>query len=78
MNTLKIILQNKIVNYLKLNILIVIDNLKNKLALENNFKVIRICQRIVWDDKEFWDTQLKEAINNINEIDLIKIGSVYN
>ena len=78
MNTLKIILQNKIVNYLKLNILIVIDNLKNKLALENNFKVIRICQRIVWDDKEFWDTQLKEAINNINEIELIKIGSVYN
>lgn len=54
------------------------DNLKNKLALENNFKVIRICQRIVWDDKEFWDTQLKEAINNINEIELIKIGSVYN
>jgi very-short-patch-repair endonuclease/predicted SPOUT superfamily RNA methylase MTH1 len=56
----------------------IIDDLKNKLALENNFKVIRICQRIVWDDKEDWDIQLKEAISNINQIELIKIGSVYN
>ena len=53
------------------------DILKNKLALKNNFKVIRICQRIVWNDKEDWDTQLKEAISNINKIELIKIGSVY-
>ncbi len=57
----------------------IIDDLKNKLALKNSLSVIRICQSIVFNDKEHWDTQLQEAIININktEVKLIKIGSVY-
>jgi very-short-patch-repair endonuclease/predicted SPOUT superfamily RNA methylase MTH1 len=54
------------------------DNLKNTLAIENGYKIIRICQQIVWNDKEDWENQLKKSINvNVNE-KLIKIGSIYN
>lgn len=38
-------------------------------------KIIRICQKIVLFNKENWENQLKEAIKN--NINLIKIGSVY-
>jgi very-short-patch-repair endonuclease/predicted SPOUT superfamily RNA methylase MTH1 len=51
------------------------DNLKNNLANENGYKIIRICQQIVWNDKEDWEKQLKNAIN-LNQ-KLIKIGSIY-
>lgn len=51
------------------------DNLKNKLANENNYKIIRICQEIVLFDKENWQTQLTQAINN--DSNLTNIGSVY-
>jgi len=53
------------------------DELKNKLALENCYRMIRICQQIVWNDKEIWENQLKNAIENSNK-ELIKIGSIYN
>lgn len=51
------------------------DNKKNKLALDNGYLMIRICQKIVLFDKENWENQLKEAIKN--NINFIKIGSVY-
>jgi len=51
------------------------DDLKNKLVLSQGYKIIRICQQIVWNDKEDWENQLLKAINS--EEELIKIGSVY-
>jgi very-short-patch-repair endonuclease len=56
------------------------DKIKDKYTIENGFNLIRICQRIVWNDKENWENQLINAINDIkiNKIKLIKIGSVYN
>lgn len=51
------------------------DILKNKLALENRYRMIRICQRIVWDDKEDWENQLTNAINNYDRY--IEIGNIY-
>lgn len=52
------------------------DNFKNKLANKNGYRMIRICQQIVLRDKENWDNQLKNAIENTSQ--LIKIGSIYN
>jgi very-short-patch-repair endonuclease/DNA-directed RNA polymerase subunit RPC12/RpoP len=51
------------------------DNFKYKLALENGYKMIRICQRIVLNDKEDWQIQLINAINQGGL--LVKIGNVY-
>jgi very-short-patch-repair endonuclease len=51
------------------------DALKNKLANENGYRIIRICQEIVWNDTEDWKNQLNEAINKNNKI--IKIGNVF-
>jgi len=51
------------------------DNLKNKLALSQGYKMIRICQQIVWNELEDWEKHLLQAINSKEE--LIKIGSVY-
>ena len=42
------------------------DEFKNKLALENGYKMIRISQEIVLADKEDWENKLKEAINKCN------------
>jgi len=53
------------------------DELKNNLAIENGYRMIRICQRIVFDDKEDWQIQLKKAIEEENSSNLIKIGTVY-
>jgi very-short-patch-repair endonuclease len=52
------------------------DNLKNKLALKNGYRMIRICQQIVYSDKEDWENQLLKAINSKDK--LIYIGSIYN
>jgi very-short-patch-repair endonuclease len=51
------------------------DELKNKLANENGYRIIRICQEIVWNETEDWENQLNEAINKNNKI--IKIGNVF-
>jgi very-short-patch-repair endonuclease len=56
------------------------DELKNKLALENGYKIIRICQEIVLYEKEDWENQLYNNINkliNSNIITINKIGSIY-
>jgi len=37
------------------------DTLKNKLALENGYNMIRICQRIVWNDKEDWEKSINKC-----------------
>jgi len=52
-----------------------VDKYKMECALENGYRIIRICQRIVLADKEYWENQLLEAINSKEK--LIKIGSVY-
>lgn len=52
------------------------DEFKNKSALDNRYRMIRICQTIVLHDFEDWGNQLINAINS-DKI-LIKIGSVYN
>jgi very-short-patch-repair endonuclease len=51
------------------------DTLKNKLANENGYRMIRICQQIVLEDLEDWQFQLKESINKDNH--LLNIGSIY-
>jgi very-short-patch-repair endonuclease len=51
------------------------DAFKNKLALENGYKIIRICQEIVWNNKEDWEIELINAINNKNKY--IEIGNIY-
>lgn len=56
----------------------VYDNYKNKMALENGYTVVRICQEIVLYNKENWENQLANAIKKYNNPKLIKIGSVYN
>jgi hypothetical protein len=52
------------------------DNLKNKLALENGYRMIRICQQIVLNNLEEWDKKLLNSIKNNNLIS--KIGTIYN
>ena len=58
------------------------DNLKNQIAIQNNYHIIRICQKNVWKDEENWDINLLYIINLLvncnNEYKLYKIGSVYN
>jgi P4 family phage/plasmid primase-like protien len=58
-----------------------IDNVKNELALQNGYHVIRICQRIVWKDAEDWEGQLFTAISGLkmkkNGCSKILIGSIY-
>jgi very-short-patch-repair endonuclease/DNA-directed RNA polymerase subunit RPC12/RpoP len=54
-----------------------IDILKNNLAIENGFTIIRICQEIVFYNKEQWDTQLLSQIDRLNRPNLICIGTVY-
>lgn len=57
------------------------DELKSKLALENAYKMIRICQQIVFYEKEDWENQLYNIINKViksNEISIHKIGAIYN
>lgn len=57
------------------------DELKNKLANENGYKIIRICQEIVFYEKEAWENKLFNMINNLinsNVISINKIGSIYN
>lgn len=51
------------------------DSLKNKLANDNGYRMIRICQEIVLNDLEDWDYQLINAIKN-NET-IIRIGNIY-
>jgi very-short-patch-repair endonuclease len=51
------------------------DEFKNKLANKNGYRIIRICQEIVWNDTENCEIQLKVAINQNNKI--IKIGNVF-
>lgn len=48
------------------------------MALKNNYSVIRICQRIVLNDLEDWENQLKQVIKNYDKPELIKIGNIYN
>ena len=52
------------------------DSLKNKLANDNGYRMIRICQEIVLNDLEDWGYQLINAIKN-NET-IIRIGNIYN
>lgn len=52
-----------------------IDNFKMECALNNNYRIIRICQEIVLFDRENWENQLLNAIR-YDEL-IIKIGSVY-
>lgn len=54
------------------------DDFKNKMALANNYSIIRICQRIVLFDKEDWENQLKQVIKKYDNPKLIKIGNIYN
>jgi len=57
------------------------DELKNKLANDNGYTVIRICQEIVWNDLENWEIILYQTINDMsifNTTSIIKIGSIYN
>ena len=51
------------------------DSLKNKLANDNGYRMIRICQEIVLNDLEDWGYQLINAIKN-NET-IIRIGNIY-
>jgi very-short-patch-repair endonuclease len=51
------------------------DDFKNKSALSQGYRMIRICQEIVLADKEDWENELIKAINTKEK--LIKIGSVY-
>jgi very-short-patch-repair endonuclease len=51
------------------------DSLKNKLANDNGYRMIRICQEIVLNDLEDWEIQLINSITTENT--LINIGSVY-
>lgn len=51
------------------------DDLKNKLAHENGYRMIRICQEIVLNDLEYWKSQLKDSIDQTCA--LIKIGKIY-
>lgn len=51
------------------------DTLKNKLANDNGYRMIRICQEIVLNDLEDWEIQLINAITTENT--LINIRSVY-
>jgi very-short-patch-repair endonuclease len=56
------------------------DELKNKIAIENGFHVIRICQQIVYNDAENWESKLLDAIKDLRktrEYQIIKIGSIY-
>jgi len=54
------------------------DNFKNKMAIENGYSIIRICQRIVLNDLEDWENQLKQVIKKYDNPKLIKIGNIYN
>jgi very-short-patch-repair endonuclease len=57
------------------------DDLKNTIAIQNNYHIIRICQKNVWKDEENWNINLLNIINlliNSNEYKLYKIGSIYN
>ena len=55
------------------------DFLKNDLALDNGYNMIRICQQIVFDDKEDWENKLKDTIKNLTDNPQIHtIGSIYN
>lgn len=51
------------------------EEIKNKSALENRYRIIQICQEIVYSDKENWDNQLLKAIKSKEK--LIKIGNIY-
>lgn len=51
------------------------DEFKNKSALDNGYRMIRIFQEIVLFEKEDWGNQLNEAINS--KKNLIKIGKIY-
>ena len=53
------------------------DEFKNKLALENVFKIIRICQEIVWNNKENWEEQLLNSIKNFKKLSKKYIGQIY-
>lgn len=61
---------------------LVIGLLQKKQKLEMILKIkwhsiIRICQRIVLNDLENWENQLKQVIKNYDKPELIKIGNIY-
>lgn len=56
------------------------DELKNNLANNNDHKIIRVCQEMVWNDNENWEYILLNTINEVINSKIIsvnKIGKVY-
>jgi very-short-patch-repair endonuclease len=53
------------------------DLYKMKCCNLHNYSVIRIYQPLVWENKEDWDSQLKQAIKKYDEPTNIYIGKIY-
>ena len=55
-----------------------VDIEKDRLAIENGYTIIRICQQIVWNNQENWESQLKDILDNPSSIpQKFTIGSIY-
>lgn len=55
------------------------DNIKNNLAIENNYNIIRISQEMVLFDKENWIDELNNTISLLNKKhSVFYIGNIYN
>lgn len=52
------------------------DNFKNKVALKNGYRMIRICQETVLYNKDNWEQQIIDCIENKKDINFI--GDIYN
>ncbi len=55
-----------------------VDQVKNNLALQHGYHVLRICQQTVLFDKDNWIKQFENVINNLPQTPfMITIGKVY-
>ena len=53
------------------------DRYKMKMANENGYSIIRICQETVWNDNDDWKEKLKLAIKKYKDVINVFIGNIY-